>query len=120
MGRLTTLKPKLATLGPRLSKPEGEAARLAERDRNVAWRKWYKTARWQKLRMQVLIRDRFTCQMAECGRVEGNTSQLVADHKIMHQGDEHLFWDEENLQCLCKPCHDGLKQRQEQSFRLRR
>ncbi len=81
----------------------------------VAWRSWYKTARWQKLRMSVLIRDRFTCQMAGCGRIEPNTSLLVADHKIAHRGDEALFWDERNLQCLCKTCHDKLKQKEERA-----
>lgn len=75
------------------------------------WRKWYNTARWRKLRMQILIRDSFTCRM--CGRLEGNTSQLVADHKVAHRGDERLFWDTFNLQCLCKPCHDSAKQRAE-------
>nr|WP_243256973.1 HNH endonuclease signature motif containing protein [Rhizobium skierniewicense] len=53
--------------------------------------------------------------MVGCGRIDGNTSRLVADHKIPHRGDEALFWDESNLQCLCKPCHDGLKQRQERN-----
>lgn len=119
MGRLTTIKPRLTAIRSRLSRPEGEAARLAERDRTVAWRSWYKTARWQKLRMKVLVRDQFTCQMVECGRIEPNTSQLVADHKIQHHGDEGLFWDERNLQCLCKPCHDRLKQKQERASTLR-
>jgi hypothetical protein len=26
-----------------------------------------------------------------------------------------LFWDEQNLQCLCKPCHDRLKQKEERA-----
>ena len=51
--------------------------------------------------------------MPGCGKIEGDTSQLVADHRRPHRGDERLFWDERNLQCLCKPCHDGTKQRQE-------
>lgn len=75
------------------------------------WRAWYNTARWRKLRLQIFARDSFTCRM--CGRLEGNTGQLVADHKVAHRGDERLFWDAFNLQCLCKPCHDGAKQREE-------
>lgn len=39
---------------------------------------------------------------------------LVADHRRRHNGDANLFWDEGNLQTLCKPCHDGPKQRAEQ------
>lgn len=79
------------------------------------WRRWYKTARWQKLRMDVLLRDHFTCQRVECTRVEADTSRLVCDHRRPHRGDERLFWDQENLQTLCKRCHDGVKQRDEQS-----
>lgn len=75
----------------------------------------YGTARWQRLRMAVLERDMFTCQ--KCGRWENDTSQLVADHKQPHRGDLALFWDDENLQCLCKPCHDGAKQREEAAAR---
>lgn len=77
------------------------------------WRKWYKTARWQKLRLSILLRDLFTCRM--CLRVEGNTSRLVCDHIQPHRGDERLFWDASNLQCLCSACHDGAKQREEQA-----
>lgn len=65
--------------------------------------------------MDVLIRDMFTCQMPGCGRIEANTSKLVADHKIQHHGDETLFWNPKNLQCLCKACHDSLKQRMERA-----
>lgn len=67
--------------------------------------------------MQVLARDLFTCQMSGCGKVEGDTSLLVADHKIPHRGDPSLFWDENNLQCLCKACHDSAKQTQERKIR---
>ena len=27
------------------------------------------------------------------------------DHIVPHQGDKDLFWKEDNLQALCKPCH---------------
>lgn len=45
--------------------------------------------------------------------VQGRAPELVADHKTPHRGDVALFWDEQNLQCLCKPCHDRDKQRAE-------
>jgi 5-methylcytosine-specific restriction protein A len=77
------------------------------------WKAWYKTARWRALRLRIFVRDLFTC--STCGRVEGNTALLVCDHKIPHRGNVHLFWDEANLQTLCKACHDGIKQRQEQA-----
>jgi 5-methylcytosine-specific restriction endonuclease McrA len=86
-----------------------------ERTMRSGWRAWYKTARWQRLRWSVLVRDLFTCQWPGCGRVEADTKLLVADHIEPHRGDERLFWDARNLQCLCKPCHDRHKQRVEAS-----
>ncbi|ETR75060.1 endonuclease [Afipia sp. P52-10] len=80
---------------------------------SAPWKRWYKTARWAALRLRIFLRDHFTC--AACGRVEGNTALLVCDHRKPHRGDERLFWDEANLQTLCQSCHNGLKQRQEQS-----
>jgi 5-methylcytosine-specific restriction protein A len=79
------------------------------------WKAWYKTARWQQLRLAIFRRDLFTCQMPGCGRLEGNTSLLVCDHKTPHRGDATLFWDASNLQTICKPCHDSVKQKEEQS-----
>ncbi|UEM09030.1 HNH endonuclease [Bradyrhizobium barranii subsp. barranii] len=79
------------------------------------WKRWYKTARWQALRLSVFQRDLFTCQRTECGHLEGNTALLVCDHIKPHRGDERLFWDDANLQTLCKACHDTIKQREEQA-----
>lgn len=84
---------------------------LAQDAAPAAWRAWYKTARWQRLRWQVLVEGRFTC--ARCGILEGETSQLVADHVTPHRGDAGLFWDRANLQVLCVPCHAGPKQAEE-------
>jgi len=78
-----------------------------------AWRSWYKTARWRRLRMEVFVRDLFKC--SACPRIEADTSQLVCDHILPHRGSEALFWELNNLQTLCKRCHDGAKQRGEQS-----
>lgn len=41
------------------------------------------------------------------------TVATVADHIKPHKGDEVLFFDLNNLQSLCKPCHDSDKQREE-------
>lgn len=103
---------------PRIGKP---ASRLRV-ERNVApkpegqrhaWHNWYYLARWRRLRWQVLEDANFTCERPACGRIVADTSKLVADHKRPHRGDPELFWDRGNLQCLCKPCHDREKQRQE-------
>ena len=73
------------------------------------YKAWYKTGRWQKLRWSILVRDMFQCAM--CKRIEHKTSQLVADHKTPHKGNLESFWDEANLHCLCKLCHDSDKKR---------
>jgi 5-methylcytosine-specific restriction endonuclease McrA len=113
VGRLKQLAPVLTRLPPRIGFLEPKSAAEASRDRDagLAYRRWYKTARWQRLRWSVLVRDLFTCGM--CRRLEADTSKLVADHKVPHRGSEALFWDDGNLWCLCKGCHDSEKQRQE-------
>lgn len=100
-------------LGPprsRLQTPRDKRAAPAPRRR--ASHKWYYTARWKRLRWDVLVEANFTCQ--RCGRIEADTSRLIADHIRPHRGDPELFWDRENLQCLCDTCHSGDKQREEQ------
>lgn len=111
MGKLKMLGSPLKRLPPAVRFLERPTAAEASRARDArhAWRAWYKTARWQRLRWSILVRDLFTCRM--CRRVEGDTKQLVADHVTPHRGDEALFWSPDNLQCLCKACHDSAKQR---------
>lgn len=80
-------------------------------DGALAYRRLYKTARWQALRLRVLARDLYTCQV--CGRLEGRKGQMVANHIEPHKGDEALFWSEDNLAATCKTCHDSAIQRDE-------
>jgi len=112
MGRLSSLKPQLGSLSPSIGyAPQDERERNTQRDQNQPWRRWYKTARWQKLRWSVLVRDRFRC--SRCGKLDGNTSQLVANHKRPHRGNELMFWDDTNIETVCKTCHDGVIQSEE-------
>jgi 5-methylcytosine-specific restriction endonuclease McrA len=112
--QLTRLKPTIGMLRPI------ERTETQERMLFAPWRKWYNTARWRALRLVVFARDLYTCQRPGCSFTSANTSQLVADHREPHHGDEQLFWDQDNLQTLCKPCHDRWKQRAERAaFRHR-
>jgi 5-methylcytosine-specific restriction protein A len=118
MSKLTTLAPRLTAMAPRLGRPAGdEKARLRERDQNVAWRKWYKTERWRKLRLEVLLRDAYTCQQTGviCMGKYPAPNSPVADHRIKHNGDEQLFWDIKNVQTVSKAYHDSEKQKQERA-----
>lgn len=119
MAKLKAIGSHIAALKPAIGYLQQEpTSRDARRLIYSPWRKWYTTPRWRQLRLRIFERDGYTCQWPGCGRVEGNTSRLVADHRIPHRGDERLFWDEGNLQTLCKPCHDGPKQRAEQGGQL--
>lgn len=111
---IRTIKPRLKALAPRLKPSIGnERVRLNDREKLQPWRRWYHSAEWKRLRMAVLIRDMFTCQI--CGKIESDTSQLIGDHTIPHNGNRDAFFNEQNVQCLCKPCHDSEKQRRERS-----
>ena len=117
MGKLARLAGGLTPLPYRLAfaadiAPDGKRTR----DQVQHWRRWYKTADWQRLRWSILVRDLFTCAM--CKRIEADTSQLVADHKVPHRGDRTMFMDPANLQCLCKGCHDSAKQAAEKAGRF--
>lgn len=118
MTKLSTVKPRIGGLGHRLgASAADERERTQQRDTSNAWRAWYKTARWRKLRAKVLERDLFTCQRTGAlltGRYPSPHSAVV-DHVKPHRGDPELFWDEENLQAVSKAYHDSVKQAEEQS-----
>jgi 5-methylcytosine-specific restriction endonuclease McrA len=116
LGRLKAIGSPLQQLKPMLGAlPVPERSRDQERSVFSPWRQLYKSARWRALRLRIFKRDLFTCKWPGCGRSEVDTSQLVADHRRPHRGDLTLFWNEGNLQTLCKPCHDGRKQRAERA-----
>ena len=116
MGRL-----KGRGLASRLGKPqsrlrvgfEDDVARDADRRSRQMWRAWYASSEWRRLSWSVRLAAAFTCAL--CGRVEGRSGQTVADHVQPHRGDRAKFFDPANLQCLCKACHDAVKQRQDRA-----
>ena len=74
-----------------------------------AYRAWYRTARWRKLRQQQLRQEPLCRMCREAGRV---TAATVCDHVEPHRGDEAKFWGGP-FQSLCAAHHDGRKQREE-------
>jgi 5-methylcytosine-specific restriction protein A len=89
---------------PREREPETPQER--ERDRDARrrseqpWRAWYHLPIWDQLRAQQLAR-RPMCET--CRRAPAT----VAHHKHPHRGVWELFADPNNLQSVCKRCHDG-------------
>jgi hypothetical protein len=63
---------------------------------------------WRKAR-EGFLRNHPLCVM--CAQVGRTVLASVVDHIRPHQGDRALFWDRDNWQPLCKPCHDRHKQR---------
>ncbi|WP_406871610.1 HNH endonuclease [Aminobacter sp. P9b] len=82
-------------------------------------RQWYKTARWQKLKQRVHVRDLFVCQVTGvlCTGKHPAPNSPVADHKIEHGGDPALFWDEGNVRTVSKEFHDSERQREQNAQR---
>ena len=111
MAKLGAVRSRLSPLRSRIGGVTGDRKAMDQARDLRPWRRWYKTARWQALRWQVLVRDLFTCQ--RCKRIEGDTSQLVADHRKAHRGDPMLFWSIANLWTLGVNWHSSAKQREE-------
>lgn len=70
----------------------------------------YNSSRWRNLRKQFLLKHPLC---VECKRHGAVTAATVVDHKVPHQGDERLFWDESNWQALCKHHHDKKTARED-------
>jgi len=107
MARMKQLAPRGRQLKPRGA---DTPVPVRARDRVDTWRRWYKTPEWKALRWEVLVQEHFTCR--RCAHV-GESREMVADHVQPHRGDRELFFDRQNLQCLCAGCHNSDKQREE-------
>lgn len=70
----------------------------------------YATAKWRKLRKRQLQAEPLCRYCLRSGFV---TPATVADHIQPHRGKEWLFFDIENLQSLCTPCHNTQKRQEE-------
>ena len=95
MARLTTLKPRVQTLG---AKPAtgGWAATSTQSttERGYGWA-------WQQLRARILMRENGLCCL--CSKAGKVTLAVDVDH-IVNKAEGGTD-DEANLQSLCRPCH---------------
>lgn len=66
------------------------------------------TREWEKARAEFL-------RLYPCCAMCGADATLV-DHIKPHRGDKALFWNWNNWQALCTPCHSSVKQRLERDF----
>ena len=107
------LRPRLKPMGQRLKSTREIRDTRYSPDATV--RAWYKSARWQALRQEVLVRDLYTCQRTGvlCTGKHPAPNSPVVNHKAPHHGDPELFWDINNLETVTKEAHDGLIQSEE-------
>ncbi len=117
MTRLTHLQPRTSFAPDRRAFPTDQAKGPKPVQQSQPWKAWYKTARWRRLREEVLIRDAYTCKRTGqvCGGKHPAPDSPVVNHKRPHRGDERLFWDIENLETVSKAVHDSAIQREEQA-----
>lgn len=69
--------------------------------------------RWRLLRARYLAQHP---NCAECDRQGKLTPAEVVDHITPHRGDQNLLYDPDNLQSLCKRCHDEKTAREDGGF----
>ncbi|WP_367948147.1 HNH endonuclease [Devosia sp. WQ 349K1] len=110
---IQVLKPRLSALPPKLKTTREIRDKRYSADATV--RSWYHSARWQKLRDAVLVRDLYTCQQTGVLLIGAHPApnSPVVDHVVPHRGDERLFWDVDNLQAVSKAYHDSDKRKME-------
>ena len=81
----------------------------------------YRSARWAKYRDGRLVggaklvahtRDSWKCQRCGvlCTTGRKSPDSAVAHHRKPHRGDLVLFYDPDNVETVCKACHDSTIQ----------
>jgi len=105
--KLQSLKPRIATLKPRITESTGSW----RDDKQGSTSRLY-TYKWQKASKDFLAKHPL-CSCPDCD--EGRkrvTLATVVDHHIPHRGDFERFWDRSNWRAMAKPCHDAKTQRE--------
>jgi 5-methylcytosine-specific restriction enzyme A len=81
------------------------------------YKKLYMSRRWKAIREVVLARDKYRCQVKNCGQFlqsgRNHARSAVVHHIEPHKGNLGLFYDLENLQAVCWTCHSGEIQSEE-------
>lgn len=93
-----------------MSKHERDRRHDAKRRAEKPWRNLYKRKEWLEGRELHLTKHPLCAWCLQKGRI---VPAKVVHHKVPHQGNEALFYDPDNWESLCKPCHDGAAQQQE-------
>ncbi|KTT19076.1 HNH endonuclease [Pseudomonas parafulva] len=106
MARLKTISPRLqeaANIRVKLVDPSSWRSGMTSSQRGYNYK-------WQKARERYLGANPLCAYCAKIGRT---TAASIVDHVVPHRGDRDLFWNQDNWQPLCKPCHNSVKQAEE-------
>ena len=74
---------------------------IATMTEKITYSEKLKDPRWQKKRLEILNRDKFTCQ--NCG---DETKTLHVHHKLYIHGCEPWDYEDKYLLTLCYSCHE--------------
>jgi 5-methylcytosine-specific restriction protein A len=102
--KLTTLRPRIAMLGP--------DPRIGNADRPNARGRGY-TSKWDAAAAKF---KRAYPRCLGCAAVGREVATEVVDHVVPHRGDAELFWNVEQWQPACRWHHDVVKKRLEAMF----
>jgi 5-methylcytosine-specific restriction endonuclease McrA len=78
-----------------------------------------KTTRWNKLRKNILSRDKYLCQRCLHKYNTLNSSELQAHHIKSRKNYPELVFEERNILTLCKTCNLQLGTKDKLDFELR-
>jgi 5-methylcytosine-specific restriction protein A len=105
---------RIATLGPRI--PSIDATRVKpERFERPSARKRGYTWDWEKAAHAHKVANPLCRPCLQEGRI---TPADEVDHIIPHHGDMALFWDRDNWQSICRPCHEAKTAREQTGGRV--
>lgn len=72
---------------------------------------------WRKFRARY-VKEHPLC--VHCLKEGKLTPTQDVDHIIAHEGNKERFWDESNLQALCKSCHSKKTMKYDNAFNNRK
>ena len=81
---------------------QSEANKRVSNNRQ-SYHMWYSSTRWRKLRL-IWLKSNPLC--VYCQEQNKLIPAQVVDHIRPHKGDIYMFYSVDNLQSLCKRCHD--------------
>ena len=93
-----------------------QAKRLHDLQRGTAAERGY-GYHWQQARLSWLAEHPLCAMCERDGRV---TAATEVDHIIPHRGDMVKFWNLDNWQSACEPCHKAKTAREDGAFGNRR